>query len=62
MTANPPDVTGFDPDSGDVQPEGSLETLIARIEAEVRELHGVCPSCRTMTWWWRRCATSWGLR
>ena len=38
MTANPPDVTGYDPDSIDAQPEGSLETLIARIEAEVREL------------------------
>src|SRR4051812_373035 len=21
-----------------------------------------CPSCRTMTWWWRRCATSLGRR
>ncbi|BCW80453.1 heme-degrading domain-containing protein [Arthrobacter sp. NicSoilC5] len=38
MTANPPDVTGFDPDSSDAQPEGSLEAQIARIEAEVREL------------------------
>ncbi|MFJ6157065.1 heme-degrading domain-containing protein [Pseudarthrobacter sp. NPDC092184] len=38
MTANPPDMTGYDPDSQAAQPEGSLEALIARIEAEVREL------------------------
>ncbi|GKV73308.1 UPF0303 protein [Pseudarthrobacter sp. NCCP-2145] len=38
MTANPPDVTGYDPDSREAQPEGSLEALIARIEAEIREL------------------------
>jgi uncharacterized protein (UPF0303 family) len=39
MSAIPPDVTGFDPDSADAQPEGSLEALVARVEAEVRELH-----------------------
>ncbi|MBX7446094.1 MULTISPECIES: heme-degrading domain-containing protein [unclassified Arthrobacter] len=38
MSANPPHVTEFDPDSLDTQPEGSLEALIARVEAEVREL------------------------
>ena len=38
MSAIPPDVTGFDPDSADAQLEGSLEASIARIEAEVREL------------------------
>jgi len=38
MTANPSDVTAFDPDSGDAQPEGALEALIRRVEAEVREL------------------------
>lgn len=31
-------MTGYDPDSQAAQPEGSLEALIARIEAEVREL------------------------
>ena len=38
MSANPQHVTEFDPDSLDTQPEGSLEALIARVEAEVREL------------------------
>ncbi|ADX74808.1 heme-degrading domain-containing protein [Pseudarthrobacter phenanthrenivorans] len=38
MTATPPHVTEYDPDSDAAQPEGSLEALIARIEAEVREL------------------------
>jgi uncharacterized protein (UPF0303 family) len=38
MTANPPDVTDFDPDSDAIQPEGSLAALIGRIEAEIREL------------------------
>ncbi|TLM83348.1 heme-degrading domain-containing protein [Pseudarthrobacter sp. NamE2] len=38
MTANPPHVTDFDPDSDAVQPEGSLEALIGRIEGEIREL------------------------
>ena len=31
-------MTGYDPDSHAAQPGGSLEALIARIEAEVREL------------------------
>ncbi|WP_426764595.1 heme-degrading domain-containing protein [Pseudarthrobacter sp. 1G09] len=38
MTAKPPDVTEYDPDSADAQPEGSLQALIGRIEAEIREL------------------------
>jgi uncharacterized protein (UPF0303 family) len=38
MTANQPHVTAFDPDSDSAQPEGSLEALIARVEAEIREL------------------------
>ena len=38
MTANSPHVTEYDPDSPDAQPEGSLEALIGRIEAEIREL------------------------
>ena len=38
MTANPPDVTEYDPDSDAAQPEGSLEASIARVEAEIREL------------------------
>lgn len=38
MTAIPPHVTEYDPDSDAAQPEGSLEALIARIEAEIREL------------------------
>jgi uncharacterized protein (UPF0303 family) len=38
MTANSRDMTEFDPDSDDTQPEGSLQALIARIEGEVREL------------------------
>ncbi|NUT70363.1 heme-degrading domain-containing protein [Pseudarthrobacter sp. C4D7] len=38
MSANPADMTGFDPDSVNAQPEGSLEALIVRVEAEVREL------------------------
>lgn len=38
MTATPPHVTEYDPDSDAAQPEGSLEALIARIEAEIREL------------------------
>lgn len=38
MTANLPDVTGYDPDSDAVQPEGSLEALIGRIEGEINEL------------------------
>jgi uncharacterized protein (UPF0303 family) len=38
MTANRPHVTDFDPDSDAVQPEGSLEALIGRIETEIHEL------------------------
>jgi uncharacterized protein (UPF0303 family) len=38
MTAEPSPVTTFDPDSAVSQPEGSLEALIARIEAEIGEL------------------------
>jgi uncharacterized protein (UPF0303 family) len=38
MTANSPHVTDFDPDSDAIQPEGSLQALIARIEGEIREL------------------------
>lgn len=38
MTADASNVTVFDPDSGEAQPPGSLEALIARIEAEVSEL------------------------
>jgi uncharacterized protein (UPF0303 family) len=38
MTANPPHVTEFDPDSDAAQPEGSLQALMGRIEAEMREL------------------------
>jgi uncharacterized protein (UPF0303 family) len=38
MTASTRDVTEFDPDSDAAQPEGSLESLIARIEGEIREL------------------------
>jgi uncharacterized protein (UPF0303 family) len=38
MTGDPSDVTAFDPDSGESQPPGSLEALIARIDAEISEL------------------------
>lgn len=38
MTANPPHVTDFDPDSDAAQPEGSLQALIGRIEGEIHEL------------------------
>jgi uncharacterized protein (UPF0303 family) len=38
MTADSPHVTVFDPDSDKSQPAGSLEALIARIDAEVSEL------------------------
>jgi uncharacterized protein (UPF0303 family) len=38
MTAESSPVTAFDPDSGASQPEGALEALIARIEAEISEL------------------------
>lgn len=38
MTANPPHVTVFDPDSDSAQPEGSLEALIGRVKGEIREL------------------------
>src|SRR6476620_5454478 len=38
MTADSPHVTVFDPDSDKGQPAGSLEALIARIDAEISEL------------------------
>ena len=38
MTPESSPVTAFDPDSGASQPEGALEALIARIEAEISEL------------------------
>jgi uncharacterized protein (UPF0303 family) len=38
MTDNIPHVTEYDPDSPDPQPDGSLQALISRIEAETREL------------------------
>ncbi|MDE8669763.1 heme-degrading domain-containing protein [Pseudarthrobacter sp. H3Y2-7] len=38
MTAEPSDVTLFDPDAGGSQPPGSLEALIARIDGEISEL------------------------
>jgi uncharacterized protein (UPF0303 family) len=38
MTADPTNVTVSDPDSDESQPAGSLEALIARIDAEIDEL------------------------
>lgn len=38
MTADSPSVTAFDPDSNEPQPAEALEALIARIEAEMKEL------------------------
>ncbi|MET3719993.1 hypothetical protein [Arthrobacter sp. UYEF21] len=59
-------MTVFDPDSSDSQPQGSLEALIARTDAEVSELQfphftkdeslhlGLLLKCPQCWWAWAR--------